>query len=99
MGNYSNVSLSYYAVNPGSVTSKRWLIGVYNPVFGAGGDAGDDAFRLASIQTSGPTTLIPQEIVQNTTDDIPHEIPIPGTLTLLLTGLLSLRFRRAGATR
>ena len=51
-GNYSNVGLSYYTVNPTNITSTKWLVGVYNPVFGAGGDARDDGFKLASLKTS-----------------------------------------------
>ncbi|MEZ5571458.1 MAG: exosortase-dependent surface protein XDP1 [Halioglobus sp.] len=85
VGNYSNVNLSYYAVNPTSVTSTKWLIGAYNPVFGAGGDASDDGFKLASLTTS--TTTIP--------DQPPGEVPAPGTLALLIAGLLGLRSRRA----
>jgi len=89
VGNYSNVGLSYYAVNTKNVTSTKWLIGVYNPTFGAGGDAGDDAFRLASIETSRQQALAPTQ-----------EVPVPGTLTLLMAGLFALRWRRGtGAPR
>ena len=83
-GNYSNVGLSYYTVNPGNIESTKWLVGVYNPVFGAGGDAGDDGFKLASITTSTPDP-----------DEPPGEVPVPGTLALFMAGLLALRNRRA----
>lgn len=88
VGNYSNVGLSYYAVNPSNVTSTKWLIGVYNPVFGAGGDGGDDGMKLASLTTSTTPT----------TPD-PPDVPVPGTLVLMLAGLLGLRARRAGVAR
>jgi|GEM_PF-824720 len=94
VGNYSNVNLSYFAVNPTNVTSTKWLIGVYNPVFGAGGDAGDDGFKLTSIET---TTELEREAEL---EPEPQEVPVPGTLMLLLAGLLALRVRRdAGAPR
>lgn len=80
-GNYSNVGLSYYTVNPTNITSTKWLVGVYNPVFGAGGDARDDGFKLASL----------------TTKDTPpdRDVPVPGTAVLMLAGLAALRARRA----
>jgi hypothetical protein len=82
-GNYKNVDLNYYAVNPGDVLSTQWLIGVYNPIFGSGGDAGDDGFKLGAIYTS--------------TDDAPPPppsgVPIPGSLPLVLLGLFALRNR------
>jgi len=79
-GNYSNVGLSYYTVNPGNITSTKWLVGVYNPVFGAGGDSRDDGIKLASL----------------TTKDTPpdRDVPVPGTVVLLLAGLAALRARR-----
>ena len=79
-GNYSNVGLSYYAVNPTDIISTKWLVGVYNPVFGAGGDARDDGIKLASI----------------TTEDTPpdRDVPVPGTVVLVLAGLAALRARR-----
>jgi hypothetical protein len=82
-GNYSNVGLSYYTVNPTNITSTKWLVGVYNPVFGAGGDARDDGFKLASLSTS--------------IDDTPPDtdVPVPGTVVLLLAGLAALRARRS----
>lgn len=82
-GNYSNVGLSYYTVNPTDITSTKWLVGVYNPVFGAGGDAGDDGIKLASLTTS--------------TEDTPPDtdVPVPGTVVLLLAGLAALRARRS----
>jgi len=46
VGDYSNVGLSYYTVNPESIESTKWLISVYNPVFGAGGSPGNDDFKL-----------------------------------------------------
>lgn len=79
-GNYSNVGLSYYTVNPTNITSTKWLVGVYNPVFGAGGDARDDGFKLASLTTS------------DTPPD--RDVPVPGTVVLLLAGLAALRARR-----
>lgn len=79
-GNYSNVGLSYYTVNPTNITSTKWLVGVYNPVFGSGGDASDDGIKLASLTTS----------------DAPpdRDVPVPGTVVLLLAGLAALRARR-----
>ena len=78
MGNYSGVGLSYYAVNPGDVMSTKWLIGVYNPVFGSGGDYGDDGFKLDLVKTS-------------TSEDPPSETPVPGSLPMILLGLVLLR--------
>jgi hypothetical protein len=83
IGNYSNVGLSYYTVNTSNVESTKWLVGVYNPVYGAGGDAGDDGIKLASITTSTPNEEEP-----------PGEVPVPGTLALMLAGLAALRTRR-----
>lgn len=85
VGNYSNVDLSYYSVNPSNIESTKWLVGVYNPVFGSGGDAGDDGMKLGSIKTStNPTPPTPT----------PTPVPVPGTAMLLLAGLLGLRARR-----
>ncbi|MCB1844030.1 MAG: hypothetical protein KDI09_13790 [Halioglobus sp.] len=83
VGNYANVGLSYYAVNPAQVESTTWLVGVYNPVFGSGGDAGDDGFKLGLITTE---TDDPQ-------DDPPGEVPVPGSVPLMLLGLVLLRRR------
>lgn len=83
VGNYSNVGLSYYTVNASEVESTKWLVGVYNPVYGSGGDAGDDGIKLSSLETSTPDP-----------DDPPGEVPVPGTVALLLAGLLALRARR-----
>jgi hypothetical protein len=94
VGNYTNVGLSYFAVNPAYVTSTKWLIGVYNPVFGSGGDAGDDAFRLASIETSGQ--------IENTfmlSAIEPQDVPSPGTPLLLLAGWLAFAARSFGRRR
>jgi MYXO-CTERM domain-containing protein len=85
VGNYSNVGLSYYTVNPTSIESTKWLVGVYNPVFGSGGDAGDDGFKLASLKTSTSSTPPPT----------PTPVPVPGTAGLILAGLLALRTRRS----
>lgn len=86
-GNYSNVGLSYYTVNPTSIESTKWLIGAYNPVFGSGGDAGDDGFKLTSLKTSTTTPPPPD----------PTPVPVPGTLALVLAGLLGLRIRKVKA--
>ncbi len=83
-GNYSNVGLAYYAVNPTAIESTLWLVGVYNPVFGSGGDAGDDGIKLASVTTA----------TRNPDPDT--KVPVPGTLALILAGLLSLRARKSG---
>ncbi|MCB1688084.1 MAG: hypothetical protein KDI33_06345 [Halioglobus sp.] len=86
-GNYSNVGLSYYSVNPTNIESTKWLVGVYNPVFGSGGDAGDDGMKLSKIKTS---TRAP---------DPTPQVPVPGTAALLLAGLLGLRGRRKGSVK
>jgi hypothetical protein len=80
VGNYSNVGLSYYAVNPTNVTSTKWLIGAYNPVFGSGGTAGNDGLKLTSLTTSTPTPDT-------------RDVPVPGTVVLLMSGLVALRSR------
>lgn len=84
-GNRSNVGLNYFSVNPDNIESTKWLVGVYNPVFGSGGDAGDDGIKLSKIKTStsdGPTPVPPAPV------------PVPGTVALILAGLLGLRARR-----
>ena len=86
-GNYSNVGLSYYSVNPTNIESTKWLVGVYNPVFGSGGDAGDDGMKLSKIKTSTSDGPSPQP---------PAPVPVPGTAALILAGLLGLRGRRKG---
>ncbi len=89
IGNYSNVGLSYYSVNSANIESTKWLVGVYNPVFGSGGDAGDDGMKLGSIKTStnpGPTPT-------------PTPVPVPGTALLILAGLLGLRARRSSKVK
>ena len=85
VGNYSNVGLSYYTVNPTSIESTKWLVGVYNPAYGSGGDAGDDGFKLTSLKTSTSSTPPPG----------PAPVPVPGTAALILAGLLALRTRRS----
>jgi MYXO-CTERM domain-containing protein len=86
-GNYSNVGLSYYSVNPTNIESTKWLVGVYNPVFGSGGDAGDDGMKLSKIKTSTSAGPDPQP---------PGQVPVPGTAALILAGLFGLRGRRKG---
>lgn len=82
-GNHNNVGLSYYAVNPTSIVSTAWLVGVYNPVFGSGSglDGGDDGMKLSLITT------------ETGGDEPPGEVPVPGSVPLLLLGLALLRGR------
>jgi hypothetical protein len=79
IGNVSDVDLSYFAMDDTSVVSSRWLVGAYNPIFGAGGDAGDDAFALASITTNSYLDDLGLNGV--------NAVPVPGTLLLALLGL------------
>lgn len=78
-GNYANVDdYSYQAVNS-VVSSKYWLIGAYNSVFGSGAGlgAGNDGFKLAAVTT--------------TTADAPsNSVPEPGSLAVVAAGLLAL---------
>lgn len=77
----ANVGLNYYGVNAGNVASTKWLIGVYNPVFGNGGSAGNDGIKLDWIRTDMP-------------DNPPTgDVPVPGSLGLVLLGLAGLRKR------
>ncbi len=76
VGNYNDVGVNYFAVNGTAVRSTRWLVGVYNPLFGAGGSDGNDAFLLNAFQT---------------TNTPPPTIGMPGSLALALMGLAGLR--------
>jgi hypothetical protein len=80
VGSYAGVGLSYFSI-PTSIESTQWLIGVYNPVFGtvAGADSADDGMKLASLTTS---TTPPD-----------RDVPVPGTVALILAGLAALRVR------
>lgn len=81
--NYTDVGVNYFSVNPAAVRSTRWLLGVYNPLFGAGGSAGNDSFLLSALQT---------------TDTPPPTVSLPGSMTLALLGLCGIRgSRRASA--
>lgn len=81
VGNVSDVDLSYFSMDETSVLSSHWLIGAYNPIFGAGGDAGDDGFALASITTENYQDLNDSDV------EDPTAVPVPGTLMLSLLGL------------
>jgi hypothetical protein len=76
--NYNNVGLSYYGINS-TAKSTRWLIGVYNPTFGDGGDAGDDGFLLDYVTTTAE----------------PLSVSAPGSAVLLLLGMAGLFGRRS----
>ncbi len=74
----------YYGVNGGNVSSSKWLIGVYNPQFGASGGGlggGNDGFKLSAISTSTPNQT--------------SEVPVPGTLALFMAGIIAMRTRKA----
>lgn len=88
VGNYVDVDLSYFSLNSGSVASSKWLVGAYNPVFGAGGDAGNDGIALAALMT----TSLDGDAASSA--DV-AEVPLPGTLGLFLLGLALLRRRLA----
>lgn len=88
VGNYSGVDLSYFSLGDTGTASSKWLIGAYNPIFGAGGDAGDDGFALASL-----TTMSLEDNLNGV-----NEVPLPGTLVLVLLGwCLTLAARRGRA--
>lgn len=80
-GEYANNS--YYAVNSGATSSKYWLLGAYNSVFGAssqaGVDAQNDAFKVRKLKG-------------NTSDS--EEVPAPASFALLLMGLGGIFLRR-----
>jgi len=88
IGNFNNVGLSYYTVGS-SVQSTHFLIGVYNPIFGSGSglDGNEDGFKLDLVQTSTPD------------DEPPNEVPLPGSLSLLLLGLGLLQGRARARRR
>lgn len=92
VGRYSNVgATNYQAVNT-DIISKYWLIGAYNPVFDTptqgAWSSNNDGFKLASVtgQTYTPTTTT--------------NVPEPGTIAILASGLLGLfatrRSKQAG---
>ncbi len=80
--NYNNVPLGYYAVNSGDVVSTQWLVGVYNPVFGGNLSDHGDAFKLSAVKTYTDDTPPP-----------PTDVPVPGSVPLLLLGLYAMRNR------
>ena len=69
-----------------STSSKYWLVGAYNTVFGnIGGDVSNDAFKLTSIGFSVTET-------KGTPD--PTEVPEPGTIGLLMACSIFVMWRR-----
>lgn len=84
IGHYGNVAAYNYQSVTTDVTSKYWLIGAYNPTFENAGVStsvlgkGNDGFKLASVtgQTFTPTTTT--------------NVPEPGTLAILASGLLGM---------
>ncbi|WP_416307587.1 exosortase-dependent surface protein XDP1 [Neptunicella sp. SCSIO 80796] len=76
--NYANVDDYSYQIVDTTVTSKYWLIGAYNPIFGSGSGLGseNDGFKLKEVYTS---TSAPRT-----------EVPEPNALAILAIGLLSL---------
>lgn len=83
VGQYNpNVTDAYYSVNSGGTSSKYWLLGAYNSVFGAGGagiDEHDDTFKLRKLR--GNTTAA-------------EEVSAPASFALLLMGLGGIFLRR-----
>ena len=78
VGQYGDVGLSYYAVNS-NVESTHWLIGAYNPIFGDIGEGfANDGSKLDFFRTS--------------TGD--NQVPLPGTLALILLGMAGMHARR-----
>ena len=85
VGQYNGgVTDSYYAVNSGSTSSKYWLIGAYNSVFGpvtnSHIDANDDAFKIKKLT--------------GTTTEPDTQVPTPATLGLMLLGAIGVVARR-----
>lgn len=78
--NYSNVSTSNNQIVSASSESRYWLVGVYNPIFGDGWSATNDAVKIAGVITS-----------TNPPGD--NQIPEPATVLLFTAGLLALRRR------
>ena len=80
--NFSNIP-NYSTVNYASASntySNYWLIGAYNSAFGSEGWAGArDGFKLAGITSSSKDTPPPG-----------GDVPEPGTLVMLASGLLAL---------
>lgn len=75
VGNYNNIGVNYFAMNTNNIRSSRWLIGVYNPIFGIGGTAGDDSFLLSMVRTNNNVITV----------------STPGSMALALLGILGLR--------
>ena len=83
IGNYSNLSTSNNQVISSSFESKYWLVGVYNPSFGDGWSAGNDAVKIAGVVTS---TGVP---IPSTA-----QVPEPATYALILAGFVAAARRR-----
>jgi hypothetical protein len=86
--NFSNVpnysTVNYQSAQP--TYSQYWLLGAYNSVFGNDGwSTLNDGFKLAGLSTK-------------TKDQTPgNDVPEPGTLVMLMSGLLILAMRRKQA--
>ena len=84
LGNYKVGLTPYNSITP-VIESTRWLIGAYNSTFGNSNyDSWDDGFKLDSLTTS---------IVRDGGGGA-GEVPLPGSLALVLLGLAVLRDQR-----